>query len=54
MIDRYKKKGGFIQLLNLLETSSKAKQDQFLGLISQESKIWESELLGCNKRDPKT
>lgn len=44
MLDRYKKKGGFIQLLNLLETSSKAKQEQFLTLISQESTIWESEL----------
>jgi hypothetical protein len=44
MLDRYKKKGGFIQLLNLLETSSKAKQEQFLTLISQESTVWESEL----------
>lgn len=44
MLDRYKKKGGFIQLLNLLETSSKAKQEQFLTLISQESTTWESEL----------
>lgn len=41
MIDRYKKKGGFLQLLNLIETSGKQKQEQFLGLISQESKAWE-------------
>jgi hypothetical protein len=41
MLDRYKKKGGFIQLLNLIETSGKTKQDQFLGLIAQESKAWE-------------
>ncbi len=44
MLDRYKKKGGFVQLLNLLETSSKTKQDQFLALISQESPLWEVEL----------
>lgn len=41
MLDRYKKKGGFVQLLNLIETSGKQKQDQFLGLIAQESKAWE-------------
>lgn len=44
MLDRYKKKGGFIQLLNLLETSTKAKQEQFLTLIAQENVTWEMEL----------
>jgi hypothetical protein len=44
MLDRYKKKGGFIQLLNLIETSGGRKQEQFLGLISQESPAWEQEL----------
>ncbi|MFN9067220.1 MAG: hypothetical protein ACK5V3_08325, partial [Bdellovibrionales bacterium] len=44
MLDRYKKKGGFIQLLQLIETSSKSKQDQFLGLIAQESPNWENEI----------
>lgn len=44
MIDRYKKKGGFVQLLNLIETSAEKKQEQFLGLISQESAAWEQEL----------
>jgi hypothetical protein len=44
MLDRYKKKGGFIQLLNLIETSAGKKQEQFLGLISQESPAWEQEL----------
>lgn len=44
MLDRYKKKGGFVQLLNLLETSSKTKQEQFLTLISQENVNWEMEL----------
>lgn len=41
MLDRYKKKGGFIQLLTLIETSGKQKQEQFLNLIAQESKAWE-------------
>lgn len=41
MLDRYKKKGGFIQLLLLIETSTKQKQEQFLNLISQESRAWE-------------
>lgn len=41
MLDRYKKKGGFMQLLQLIETSGKQKQEQFLGLIGQESPIWE-------------
>jgi hypothetical protein len=36
MLDRYKKKSGFVQLLTLIETSSKQKQDQFLSLIGQE------------------
>lgn len=41
MLDRYKKKGGFVQLLTLIETSGKQKQDQFLNLIKQESPVWE-------------
>lgn len=41
MLDRYKKKGGFHQLLSLIETSGKQKQEQFLALISQESPVWE-------------
>lgn len=44
MLDRYKKKGGFNQLLNLLETSNKTKQDQFLNLIQQENPNWEEAL----------
>jgi hypothetical protein len=44
MLDRYKKKGGFIQLLQLIETSGKQKQEQFLGLVAQESPVWEAEL----------
>ena len=41
MLDRYKKKGGFVQLLILIETSGKQKQEQFLTLIGQESRSWE-------------
>lgn len=44
MLDRYKKKGGFVQLLQLIETSGKQKQEQFLGLIAQESTVWEAEI----------
>lgn len=41
MLDRYKKKGGFSQLLALIESSTKTKQEQFLSLIAQESVVWE-------------
>lgn len=44
MLDRYKKKGGFLLLLQLLETSSKLKREQFLGLIYSESVDWERAL----------
>lgn len=44
MIDRYKKKGGFIQLLNLMETTGKEKQEKFLKMISDESPSWEAEI----------
>jgi hypothetical protein len=41
MLDRYKKKGGFFQLLQLIETSPSKKQEQFLSLIAGESPVWE-------------
>lgn len=44
MLDRYKKKGGFVQLLQLIETSGKQKQDQFLAIVAQESPVWEAEI----------
>lgn len=44
MLDRYKKKGGFFQLLQLLETSPSAKREQFLTLIAGESPVWEEAL----------
>ncbi|RYZ87151.1 MAG: hypothetical protein EOP06_13185 [Proteobacteria bacterium] len=40
MLDRYKKKGGFNQLLNLIETSNEKKRIQFLALVAQESPAW--------------
>lgn len=44
MIDRYRKKGGFVQLLNLIETTGKDKQEKFLKMIGDESPLWESEV----------
>lgn len=40
MISRYQKAGGFIQLLQLIETCGKQKQDNFLSIIEKESPIW--------------
>jgi hypothetical protein len=44
MIDRYKKKGGFIQLLNLLETTGGEKREKFLKMIADENPAWEAEI----------
>jgi hypothetical protein len=44
MLDRYKKSGGFHQLLVLIETSGPKKQEQFLSLIEQENPAWKKEL----------
>ena len=44
MLDRYKKKGGFIQLLNLIETTASPKAEKFLKMIGEESPAWESEI----------
>ncbi|MBX2994714.1 MAG: hypothetical protein KF681_07825 [Bdellovibrionaceae bacterium] len=44
MIDRYKKKGGFVQLLNLIETTAPAKAEKFLQMIAEESPVWEAEI----------
>jgi hypothetical protein len=40
VIGRYKKKGGFLQLLELIETSGVSKQEKFLSLIEAESPAW--------------
>lgn len=44
MIERYRKKGGFAQLLNLIETTGKEKQEKFLKMIADESPAWETEV----------
>lgn len=40
MIDRYRRRGGFLQLLNTIETSNKEKQEKFMGLIAEENPRW--------------
>jgi hypothetical protein len=40
MIARYKRPGGFVQLLSLIETSSAAKREKFLELVRAESAAW--------------
>lgn len=40
MLDRYKKPGGFVQLLALVETCGQAKQDKFIEIISKEDSHW--------------
>jgi len=40
MLDRYRKSGGFIQLLTLLETCGPAKQERFLEIIRSEDARW--------------
>ena len=40
MLDRYRKSGGFVQLLNLIETSGPQKQTKFLELVREEDPRW--------------
>ncbi len=40
MVDRYKKSGGFIQLLQVLETCGPKKYDQFMNIITEEDPSW--------------
>jgi len=40
MISRYKRPGGFIQILSLIESSSPSKRDKFLEIIRSESLPW--------------
>ncbi|MES3037784.1 MAG: FliG C-terminal domain-containing protein [Bdellovibrionota bacterium] len=46
MIDRYKKKGGFFQLVQLIETTAKTKQEQFIQIILNENKVWGEAIVG--------
>lgn len=40
MLDRYRKPGGFLQLLNLIETSGPTKQAKFLEIVKEEDPRW--------------
>ncbi|MCS6838553.1 MAG: hypothetical protein NZ480_06865 [Bdellovibrionaceae bacterium] len=44
-LERYKKKGGFLQLLSLVESSEPAKAERFLQLIQQEGEPWVAMIL---------
>ncbi|MBX9767722.1 MAG: hypothetical protein K2X47_10660, partial [Bdellovibrionales bacterium] len=41
MLDRYRKSGGFVQLVNLIETCGKEKQEKLLLTIRAEDPAWE-------------
>ncbi len=45
MLDRYRKPGGFLQLLNLIETSGPQKQIKFLEIVKEEDPRW-AEMMG--------
>lgn len=40
MVDRYKKSGGFVQLVQVIETCNSKKREQFMGIISEENPEW--------------
>jgi hypothetical protein len=40
MVDRYKKSGGFVQLLQVIETLGPKKQAQFMNIINEETPLW--------------
>jgi flagellar motor switch protein FliG len=42
MVDRYKKSGGFVQLLQVIETCGPKKQEQFMNIITEETPNWSS------------
>lgn len=44
MLSRYQKPGGFLQLLALIETCGKAKQENFLNMIEKEDPRWAAAL----------
>jgi hypothetical protein len=39
-LQRYKKPGGFVQLLSLMETFGPQKKEKFLEMIEQENQVW--------------
>lgn len=40
MVDRYKKSGGFVQLLKVIETCNLKKRQQLMDIISSETPLW--------------
>ena len=40
MVDRYKKSGGFVQLIQVIETCNQKKREQFMSIITDESPEW--------------
>jgi hypothetical protein len=44
MLERYKKPGGFLQLLSLIETTQAGKREKFLTIIKEENPVWEENL----------
>lgn len=40
MVDRYKKSGGFVQLIQVIETCNPKKREQFMTIITDESPAW--------------
>ena len=40
MVDRYKKSGGFVQLLQVIETCAPKKREQFMSIIANETPKW--------------
>lgn len=40
MVDRYKKSGGFVQLIQVIETCNPKKREQFMNIINEENPIW--------------
>lgn len=53
MLDRYKKTGGFVQLVSLLETCGAQKREKFLEIIRKEDPRWarilEAKLIDLNR-----
>lgn len=40
MVDRYKKAGGFVQLVQVIETCAPKKREQFMNVITEENPEW--------------
>ncbi len=53
MLERYRKPGGFVQLLSLIETCSATKQEKLLETVATEDRVWaqtiRSKMLNINR-----